>query len=140
MLHQNSLTAALIRRGAMAPDEAARLHERTQGSAQQLRKILLEEGLLSESGLAEVLAEQHGLPYRTLDHYRVDFDAFPSIPVEWMRQHCFVPLESREEVLTIAVPDPSDLKTLDLLDRLLDRELRITVAPRQAILDSLKES
>ena len=140
MRHQDSLTTVLISRGILAPDEAARLHERTQGSAQQLRKILLEEGLLSESGLAEVLAEQQGLPYRTLEHYRVDFDAFPSIPVEWMRQHCFVPVDEHDGVLTIAVSDPTDLKTLDLLERLLNRALSVTVAPRSAILDSLKES
>ncbi|MEQ1793152.1 MAG: GspE/PulE family protein [Nitrospira sp.] len=124
----------------MTTSDAARLHERTQGSAIKIQKLLLEEGLLSESGLAEVLAEQHAAPYRSLEQYRVDFDAFSFIPVDWMRQHCFVPLEIREGRLTIAVPDPSDLKTLDLLDRLLDHELIITVAPRSAILDSLKES
>jgi type IV pilus assembly protein PilB len=136
----SSLTAALIRRGTVAPEAAARLEERTNGSARALRQLLIEEGLLSEAGLAEVLAEQEGVPYRTLDQYRVDFDAFPSIPVEWMRQHGFVPLEERDGVLTIAVSDPTDLKTLDLLDRLLGRELSLCVAPRSAILDALKES
>jgi type IV pilus assembly protein PilB len=124
----------------LASEDAARLQERTSGSALQLRKIFLEEGLLSEAGLAEVLAEQAALPFRTLDQYRVDFDAFPTIPVEWMRQHCFVPLEARDGVLTIAVHDPTDLKTLDLLERLLARELSLVVAPRSAILKSLQES
>ncbi len=140
MTSSDRLTTVLVSRGTLAHDDAARLHERTGGSVQQLGKLLLEEGLLSESGLAEVLAEQQGLPYCTLEHYRVDFDAFPAISVEWMKQHCFVPVEEKAGVLTIAVSDPTDLKTLDLLDRLLGRELSITVAPRQAILDSLKES
>ena len=140
MASQNSLTAVLIGRGALAPDDAARLEARTQGSVRAMRQMLVEEGLLSEAGLAEALSEQYEVPYRPLDQYRVDFEAFPSVPVEWMRQHCFVPLEEDAGVLTIAVPDPSDLKTLDLLERLLDRTLHIAVAPRQAILDSLKES
>jgi hypothetical protein len=58
----SSLTAALIRRGTVAPEAAARLEERTNGSARALRQLLIEEGLLSEAGLAEVLAEQEGVP------------------------------------------------------------------------------
>ncbi len=135
-----SLTAILRRRGVVTLDQADALDQQAQGSARVLARLIVDEGLLSESGLAEVLAERAGLPYRPLDGYRVEFDAYPAIPVDWMRQHGFVPLEERDGMLTIAVSDPTDLKTLDLLDRLLDRELSLCVAPRDAIAEALKES
>lgn len=135
-----SLADILLRRGAITPDQVDDLCHRASGSTRVLSRLIVEERLLSESGLAEVLAEQAGLPYRTLEDYRVEFDAFPAIPVDWMRQHGFVPLEERDGVLTIAVSDPTDLKTVDVLDRLLGRDLSLCVAPPSAIVEALRES
>ena len=135
-----SLADILLRRGVITPDQVDDLCQRSPGGTRILARLIVEEGLLSESGLAELLAEQAGLPYRTLEDYRVAFDAFPAIPVDWMRQHGFVPLEERDGVLTIAVSDPTDLKTLDLLDRLLGRDLSLCVASQSAIGEALQES
>lgn len=135
-----SVPEILQRRGLLTTEQLDQLHHETQGSTRALLRRLVEEGRLSESGLAEVLAEQAAVPYRTLEDYRVDFDAFPTIPVDWMRQYEFVPLEECEGTLTIAVADPRNLKTLDLLDRLLGRDLSLCVAPKRAIIDALKES
>lgn len=137
---QQSLTTLLVRRGILASEDADRLHALGHGSPRSLYQHVVDAQLLSESQLAEVLAEHTGLPYRTLEDYRVNFEAFPTIPVDWMRQHGFVPLEEREGVLTIALSDPTDLKTVDLLDRLLGRTLSLCVAPKEAIADALKES
>lgn len=135
-----SVPEILQRRGLLTTEQLDQLHHETQGSTRALLRRLVEEGRLSESGLAEVLAEQAAVPYCTLEDYRVDFDAFPTIPVDWMRQYEFVPLEECEGTLTIAVADPRNLKTLDLLDRLLGRDLSLCVAPKRAIIDALKES
>lgn len=135
-----SLTTILIRRGIITSDQAEALAQRAAGSPRTLVRLIVDEGLLSECDLAQVLAEQAGVPYRTLEDYRVEFEAFPTIPVDWMRQHGFVPLEEHDGVLTIAVSDPTDLKTLDLLDRLLGRDLSLCAAPRNAIVEALQES
>jgi len=140
MIQHEDLPNILFRRGLLTSEQITALKLRAPYSAHRLRKMLVEEGLLSDAALAEALSEQYGAPYRSLDQYRVDFEAFPFVSVEWMRQHCFVPLGLHDKALTIAVADPSDLKTLDLLERLLDCELHLTVAPLSAILDSLKES
>ncbi|MBL8075569.1 MAG: type II/IV secretion system protein [Nitrospira sp.] len=136
----DTLTAILRRRDLLTTEQLDELSLRAQGSPRTLARLIAEDRLLSEASLAEVLAEQAGVPYRGLEDYRVDFDAFPTIPVDWMRQHGFVPLDDRDRVLTIAVSDPTDLKTLDLLERLLGRDLSLCVAPPSAIADALKES
>ena len=136
----DTLTTILRRRDLLTAQQLDELSLRAQGSTRKLARLIAEEKLLSEASLAEVLAEQAGVPFRSLEDYRVDFDAFPTIPVDWMRQHAFVPLEERDGVLTIAVSDPTDLTTLDLLDRLLERDLLVCVAPQSAIADALQES
>ena len=140
MLPTEALTDILLRRRVIHPDQVDELRQRAQESARTLTQLLLDEERLTESNLAEVLAEQAGVPFHTLEDYRVDFEAFPTIPVDWMRQHGFVPLEEHDGVLTIALSDPTDLKTVDLLDRLLGRDLSLCVAPRSAIAETLQES
>ena len=140
MPSSDSLTHILVRRGWVTAEQLRDLWPRAEGSPRTLVCLILEEGLVSDATLAGALAEQAGLPYRTLEDYRVDFNAYPTIPMDWMRQHGFVPLEERDGVLTIAVSDPTDLKTLDLLDRLLGRELMLCVAPKSAIIEALQES
>ncbi len=135
-----TLTTILRRRELLTAQQLDELSMRAQGSPRNVARLIAEDKLLSESSLAEVLAEQAGAPYRGLEDYRVDFDAFPTIPVDWMRQHRFVPLDDRDGVLTIAVSDPTDLKTLDLLERLLERDLSLCVAPPSAIAEALMES
>ncbi|WP_413935418.1 GspE/PulE family protein [Nitrospira sp. BLG_1] len=135
-----TLTTILRRRDLLTAQQLDELSMRAQGSPRKLARLIAEEKLLSEASLAEVLAEQTGAPYRSLEDYRVNFDAFPTIPVDWMRQHAFVPLDDRDGVLTIAVSDPTDLTTLDLLDRLLERDLLVCVAPPGAIAEALQES
>ena len=140
LVKQASLADILLRRHLLPPEEIERLLERANGSDRILRAILLEEKLLPDQALAEALADLYGLPYDPLTDFRVDTDSFGAIPQEWMRQHCFVPIEEGDGLLTVAVSDPQDLRALDQLEFLLGRELRIVVSTRDAILESLKRS
>ncbi len=139
MFSTESLTESLLHRGLLTFEQVSQLRHRT-GPTREFLHQLMTEGLVTESTCAELLAELAGVPYHQLEDYRVNFEAFPAIPVEWMRQHGFVPLEERDGLLTIAVSDPTDLKTLDLLDHLLGRDLALCVAPKSAILEALQES
>ncbi|HVA00708.1 MAG TPA: GspE/PulE family protein [Terriglobia bacterium] len=59
---------------------------------------------------------------------RPDPDMLRSIPLDLMLQYQFLPLETHEHQLTIAVGDPSNLARLDELGMRLDRQLVIKVA------------
>ncbi|MGH7254038.1 MAG: GspE/PulE family protein, partial [Nitrospiraceae bacterium] len=100
----------------------------------------MEHGVVAEAALAEIVAEQYGLRYDPLKDFRVDPEFFKTIPVELMHRHLFVPLEENDSVLTIAVTDPQDLRTLDELELLIGREFRLVVSTRSAILESLNQS
>ncbi|MEO5955287.1 MAG: ATPase, T2SS/T4P/T4SS family [Nitrospiraceae bacterium] len=102
--------------------------------------MLMAEGLLSESDLATALAEQYGLQYDPLLNLQMDFEAYPNILPEWMTRYCFAPLHLDDDVLTIAIPSPQDLATLDHLEHLLKKKLSLVVASRSAILQAVKKS
>lgn len=96
--------------------------------------------LISDVQLAQALAEQCGVAYHSLHEFRVDFEAFPSIPIEVMRQFECVPVGEEDGELILAVLDPTDVRRLDQIERAVGRACRILVAPRSAIAESLRES
>ncbi len=82
---------------------------------EKIGRILLDLGYLAEKDLIVVLSEQHGAPLiRAAD--------FPAIPLEieklspkFLKQFGVLPLDLNENVLTVAMSDPSDTDTLESL-------------------------
>ena len=75
-----------------------------------------------------------------LREQRIDPELFRSIPAELMFRYKFVPLESRETTLTVAMADPSQLQLTDELSLLLGKRLQIKVATTSQIDDLLKRT
>jgi type IV pilus assembly protein PilB len=94
----------------------------------------------NERELARKLAERYRCPFVDLSEQRIDPDLFRSIPAEWMFRHNFVPLESHNSTLVVAMVDPSDLRARDELGLLLGKRLQIKVATASQIADLLKRT
>src|SRR5271156_3001497 len=86
------------------------------------------------------LAERYRCPFVDLREQRIDPDLFRSIPAELMFRYKFVPLESRDSTLTVAMADPSQLQATDELSLLLGKRLQIKVATISQIDDLLKRT
>ena len=86
------------------------------------------------------LAERYRCPFVDLTEQRIDPELFRSIPAELMFRYNFVPLESRETTLAVAMADPSQLQQTDELALLLGKRLQIRVATVSQIGDLLKRT
>ena len=77
--------------------------------------------------------------YPTLDLTRepVDFALFQALPLDLMLKHHFVPVQEREGVLWLAMADPLDIPTQDMLRLRLKRPLRYAGAPQAQIQEVL---
>ncbi|HEX9080891.1 MAG TPA: GspE/PulE family protein, partial [Holophagaceae bacterium] len=80
--------------------------------------------------------------YPTLDLTRepVDFGLFQALPLDLMLKHHFVPVQERDGVLWLAMADPLDILTQDLLRQRLKRPMRFAGAPQAQIQEVLKKS
>ena len=86
------------------------------------------------------LAERYRCPFVDLREQRIDPELFRSIPADLMFRYHFVPLESHNNSLVVAVSDPSQLLLTDELSLLLGRKLVIKVATSAQIGDLLKRT
>ncbi len=80
--------------------------------------------------------------YPTMDLTKepVDFGLFQAISLDLMLKHHFVPVHEEGGVLWLAMADPLDVVTQDLLRRQLKRPLRFAGAPQAQIQEVLKKS
>jgi len=80
--------------------------------------------------------------YPTLDLTKeyIDFALFQMISLDLMAKHHFVPVQERDSYLWVAMADPLDVITQDLLRRLLKRPLKFAAAPQTQIQEVLKKS
>jgi type IV pilus assembly protein PilB len=85
-------------------------------------------------------AERYRCPFVDLNEVRIDPELFRSIPAELMFRFNFVPLELRENQLSVAVADPSHVLLSDELPLLLGKKLVLKVATPSQISDLLKRT
>ncbi|MDR2697536.1 MAG: GspE/PulE family protein [Holophagales bacterium] len=80
--------------------------------------------------------------YPTLDLTKeyVDFTLFQMVSLDLMLKHHFVPVQERDGCLWVAMADPLNVITQDLLRRLLKRPLKFAAAPQTQIQEVLKKS
>src|ERR1700732_1477634 len=94
----------------------------------------------AEHEQARRLAERYRCAFVDLREQRIDPELFRSIPAELMFRYNFVPLESHDSTLVIAMSDPSQLQLTDELALLLGKRLQIKVATASQIGDLLKRT
>src|SRR4030081_25553 len=94
----------------------------------------------NERDAARKLAERYRFPFIDLREQRIDPELIRTIPADLMFRYNFVPLESHNNVLSIAAADPGQVQMSDELPLLLGKKLSIKVATRRQIADLLKRT
>jgi type IV pilus assembly protein PilB len=93
-----------------------------------------------EHEIARKLAHRYRCAFIDLSEQHIDPELFRAIPADLMFRYNFVPLESQNNLLSIAVADPSQVLLSDELPLLLGKKLAIKVATAKQISDLLKRT
>ncbi len=95
---------------------------------------------MDERAQAEQMARRYRAEFADLKNFKIQHDLLRTVPVELMFRFNFVPLELRDDVLVIAVSDPSKLMVLDEIAGLLGHRIEPRVATLSQITDLLKKT
>src|SRR5665213_447289 len=101
-------------------------------SGQKLGNVLVSIGALDELVLADVLGSFFGLVSMNLRRENIDPDALALISESVARENLVIPIRFIDDVLNVAVAEPSDELT-SLLRRISGRSVRIMIAPMSDI-------
>ena len=124
----------------MTEEQISEVLRRTNGRQKHLGECLIDEHLITEEVLAQALAEQRGLRYTDLMDFRIAQTFFETMSVELMQRYQFVPMEDTGDVYLLAMTDPNNIRAIDELEMILDRQIEICVSTPSAIQAVLKRS
>jgi hypothetical protein len=109
-------------------------------NGKRLGEILVEWELVGERDLAQLLAEQEDLQFIDLGKYDLDPAAVRLIPRALARKYGALPFAFEEDMVLVAVADPTDTDALDAVLGASERHVRFLVATRSEINAALAEA
>ena len=108
-----------------------------KGSGRRLGRVLVDNKFISEVQISEALAKQFNIAFIDLKRYNLDSDLVRLLPEDQARRYRSIVLDSRDDVITVGMTDPTDQSAFDEIARLLKREINVVVVTEGQVLESI---
>ncbi len=130
-------TEILIRQGIISPEQLQEALEMADSSAIKLPEALSQSGYASGEDVMRAMAEQHGREYINLAEVVIPPSVVELVPESVARENVVLPLSESDGELIVIVSDPLDFETIEKLRFILNCQIEIALAPREAILEAI---
>ena len=91
--------------------------------------VLLKQGKIQENELLSMLAQQYGWEFVDLNDFDIDPSVIDSLSVDIAQHYGVFPVMKHDDVITVAMSDPTDMEKLDTLRYLLGTDVDAVIAP-----------
>ena len=124
----------LVRRGELSEDQLRAVLCEQEETQARLGELLIAQRIVSPAAIARALAEQYGLEFIDLEHEPLDPEAAALFSEHVARRYGALPVRFlTEELVLVAVRDPTDILTADDLHIALGMPRRLGVAAADAL-------
>jgi len=125
----------LMENGLLDQEQVDEGWEKVAASSGKLDIIdaLKELDYIDEKEMMGVLAQQYGLDTLDLDGYTIPFEVIEAVSSEVAKQYKIIPVMKHDDMLTVAMSDPTDMETLDSLRYILKCDVDAVISPRSQI-------
>ncbi len=106
----------------------------------QLGKCLVKLGYLDEGKILDVLAAQLDLQHVVLENFKFEQSALAFISEEMARSYRLLPLYEKEGVLTVAMVDPTNLRSLDHIKFKTGKDVEPMIATEIEIMQAIERA
>jgi len=108
----------LVEQGYINQKQLTEVLEEQKITGEKLGEILTRKGLISREELEHCVAIQTGIASFDLSTHIIDPDIIKLVPEDFARKYKLIPVFIIENVLTVAMSDPSNIFVIDELQRL----------------------
>jgi len=128
------LTDVIVDLGLTDRDRVTAAIEVARRTGRSPEDVLVEEGSLTQDGLARAVAERHGLEHLDLDIFQPDMQAANLISIPAAKRYEAVPVGFIDDrTLLVAMADPANVLAVDDIALLTGKEIRPAVTSRENI-------
>jgi type IV pilus assembly protein PilB len=103
----------LLAGGLVTPDQLTVAIGEQARLGRSLGRVLVDQGVLTESQLVESLAAQIGMRFVDLSDVQVDGSALARVPGHVARRHTAIPIGFEDGKLVVAMADPANVFAID---------------------------
>jgi len=126
-----------VSRGLISPEQLNDLLRTQKKDSQPLGRLLIKTGALDEEQLSQILGEQLGIPHVWLRRGLVDPDIVQVVPKDKALHYQIIPMFRVNNMLTLAVSDPSDIYVFDEIAKLTGLEVQPVLCRADDILTAI---
>lgn len=102
-------------------------------TGERLGKCLVKLRLITEEKVIDVLSAQLDVPHVVLENFNFNRRLVRVIPEDLARKYKVIPLFERNGVITVAMADPTNLRTIDHLKFKTGKEIEPVIASEKSI-------
>ena len=128
----------LIEKNLLSPQELQNGLALQRERREKIGRILLDLGYLAEKDLMTVLSEQHKAPLISVSELPVAPLEVEKLSSKFLKQFNVLPLDLKENVLTVAMSDPSDTDTVESLRMFTGYSCRVLLGQEGDIAEVLE--
>lgn len=140
MTDKKQLGNILVEAGIITVKTLERALERQKGSGKRLGVVLEEMGVTTEEELIDALAKQFG--FKTIANFAPHtflWEVLGLVPEDLAVQKLIFPLKQKEGMLALAITDPFDNDTFDLLNKKTGLKIIPFLATRKDIIAAINK-
>lgn len=129
----------LVRNKLLTEQQVAEAKKQARADKSSVQEALVKKGWATPELLAKAMAKAQGLEYVKLEGIQVPPHIVQLVPESIAREHAVLPLADDGGVLKVCMSDPDDLETLDKLQFVLNRKIKVALAPKEAIVKAVNK-
>jgi type IV pilus assembly protein PilB len=127
------LVDLLVDMGYVTHDTLAPIREETDSNGEGTVDLLVARGFLQPADVTQAKAAYFNVELVNLNEYKLADDVIAAVPRHVAKRYRAVPVSKFGSAVRVAVSDPSDLDTLDALQRAISGEVEWCIASNEDI-------
>ena len=124
----------LLRDNVIGKDQLAEGKDLAKNLGIKLEDALVRLGYVTEQEVGQVQAKQFGFDFIDLNTLQIPSSVIEMVPESVARENVVIPIKREDDgTLIVAMHDPMAFDVIDKLRFIINKEIKPTVAPREAI-------
>jgi general secretion pathway protein E len=135
-----SLGEVLVETGVITPEALTAAQARVTHTHERVGEALVALGAVSPEDIMKAIARQWGVPYLPAEQMPFTLPVLKNLSPKYLRQYEACPVTVEGTTLTVATADPSNPLLVDELRQTLGLQIKLCVAPRDAVLAAIERT
>jgi type IV pilus assembly protein PilB len=130
----------LVEQGLITEEQLQQGLQEQRQCGMQLGKCLVKLNFISETKLMDILSAQLDVQHVMLENFSFSRTLIRIVPREMAVKYRVIPLFEQDGVVTVAMADPTNLRTVDHLKFKTGREIEPVIATEKSILNAIEKN